>query len=211
MALAALAAVAGSATMYLSFPGSDNTAGPGLRSKPVASAAPGASAMAQTAPLNGLAAYAKGAVAAFVARPEPVAVPAIAMQDGDAKPLALEDWQGKIVLLNLWATWCAPCLKEMPALDRLKAALGGADFDVIALNIDKGSTEKPKKFLSDAGITSLTFMRDPTAKAFAVIQSAGMPTTLLIGRDGRELGRLVGPAEWDLDEAKALVRAAIAR
>jgi thiol-disulfide isomerase/thioredoxin len=97
----------------------------------------------------------------------------------------------------------------MPALDKLKADLAGKDFEVVALNIDKGGPEKPRKFLADAGIRSLALMHDKEGKAFAALKIAGMPTTLLIGRDGREIGRLVGPAEWDSDDAKALIRAAI--
>jgi thiol-disulfide isomerase/thioredoxin len=149
-------------------------------------------------------------MAAFVLRKEPGPVPELAFVDAAGKARSLADWKGRIVLLNLWATWCAPCLKEMPALDRLKAALGGKDFDVVALNIDRGSAEKPKKFLADNKIGALEFLHDASGKAFVAVKSPGMPTTLLVGRDGRELGRLVGPAEWDSEEAKALMRAAMA-
>ena len=148
-------------------------------------------------------------MSAFKATEPPAPVEGIEIVDAAGKPRPLADWKGRVVLLNLWATWCAPCLLEMPALDKLKAALGGADFDVIALNIDR-TPEKPLKFVADNGIKRLEFLRDPTAKAFAHVKSQGMPTTLLIDRQGREIGRLVGPAEWDSPEAKALVQAAVA-
>jgi thiol-disulfide isomerase/thioredoxin len=202
VAVAALSGVLGFLTIYLTWPKPDNAAAPAI-----------ARAQAQSTPAAAsgpLARYAKGAVAAFVTRKEPEAVPDIALVDGDGKPRALKDWQGRVVLLNLWATWCAPCLKEMPALDRLKAQLGGPDFDVVALNIDRGGLDKPRKFLADAGIKSLELIQDPAGKAFSTLRTPGMPTTLLIDRKGLELGRLVGPAEWDAEDAKALVRAALA-
>ena len=150
-----------------------------------------------------------GAMEAFkpTIAPEPVA--ALEIVDGEGKPRPLDGWQGRVVLLNLWATWCAPCLEELPALDKLKAELGGPDFDLVALNIDK-APERARKFLTDAGIKSIEFLRDPTTKAFAAVKTHGMPTTLLIDRQGREIGRLVGPAKWDSPQAKALIQAAIA-
>jgi thiol-disulfide isomerase/thioredoxin len=166
-------------------------------------------ANAQGAPSSSLQSLATGAMAAFKATVPPAPVEGIEIVDATGKPRPLSDWKGRVVLLNLWATWCAPCLKEMPALDKLKAETGSPAFDVIALNIDK-TPEKPLKFVADNGIKALEFLRDPTAKAFAVVKSQGMPTTLLIDRQGREIGRLVGPAEWDSAEAKALVKAAIA-
>lgn len=170
-----------------------------------------APAQAQTpaAAPHPLQALATGDMAAFTVTQPPAPVTGIEIVDSAGKPRPLTDWKGRVVLLNLWATWCAPCLKEMPALDRLKAALAGPDFDVVALNIDK-TPEKPQKFVADNKISVLEFLRDPTAKAFAVVKSQGMPTTLLIDRQGREIGRLVGPAEWDGEAAKSLIKAAIA-
>lgn len=169
----------------------------------------GAQAWAQAAPSNALQALATGAMQAFKPTSPPTPVEGIEIVDAAGKPRPLSEWKGRIVLLNLWATWCAPCLEEMPALDRLKAALGSAEFDLIALNIDK-TPEKPLRFVADKGIKALEFLRDPTAKAFAHVKSQGMPTTLLLDRQGREIGRLVGPAQWDSAEAKALIKAAIA-
>lgn len=166
-------------------------------------------AHAQPAAPAGLQGLATGAMEAFRATTPPEPFAAIEIVDAGGKPRPIAGWQGRVVLLNLWATWCAPCLKELPALDKLKAELGGADFDVVALNIDK-APEKPRKFLADNGIKALEFLRDPTTKAFVAVKSQGMPTTLLLDRQGREIGRLVGPAEWDSAEAKALMKAAIA-
>ncbi len=149
-----------------------------------------------------------GEMAAFLIHPAPPAVPAVVFKDADGKELNLEAWRGKVVLLNLWATWCAPCRKEMPALDQLKTELGGKDFDVIALSTDRGGIEKPRKFWGDVGIKSLGLYLDSNDAQHG-LSVIGLPTTLLIDRTGREIGRLVGPAEWASPEAKALLQAAI--
>ena len=115
-----------------------------------------------------------------------------------------------MVLLNFWATWCSPCRREMPALDRLQAALGGPDFEVVAVSLDRGSDEGPAGFLKETGVTHLQLYHDGSVRAGAAFNVFGMPTTLLIGRKGEILGRLVGPAEWDDASAQALVEAAIA-
>lgn len=128
----------------------------------------------------------------------------------DGKPMVLADLKGKVILLNLWATWCAPCRKEMPHLDQLQRELGSDQFEVVALSVDRGSPDKAKKFLTDLGLKSLKFYHDPTAQAGFSFMAIGMPTTLLFDRAGREIGRLVGPAEWHSQDAKNLINAAIA-
>ena len=163
---------------------------------------------AQPASAASLKALATGAMEAFQPAEAPEPVAALEIIDGEGKPRPLSGWQGRVVLLNLWATWCAPCLEELPALDKLKAELGGPDFDLVALNIDK-TPDRARKFLADNGIKSLEFLRDPTTKAFAAVKTQGMPTTLLIDARGREIGRLVGPAKWDSAEAKALIKSVI--
>ena len=150
----------------------------------------------------------RGEMAAFLINPAPPAMPAVTFQDAGGKVVALDSWRGKVVLLNLWATWCVPCRKEMPQLDKLKADLGGKDFDVIALSSDRGGLEKPRKFWADAGIKSLGLYTDSNDAQHA-LSVIGLPTTLLIDRTGHEIGRLVGPAEWASPEAKALLQAAI--
>ncbi len=149
-----------------------------------------------------------GEMAAFLYNPALPLVPAVGFKDADGKDLTLEAWRGKVVLLNLWATWCVPCRHEMPALDKLKADLGGKDFDVIALSSDHGGLDKARKFWSDTGIKSLGLYTD-TSDAQHNLSVVGLPTTLLIDRTGREIGRLIGPAEWASPEAKVLLLAAI--
>ena len=123
------------------------------------------------------------------------------------------DWRGRTVLLNLWATWCVPCRKEMPALDALQSDLGGPNFEVIAINIDTRDPAKPLAFLKETGVTHLTYYADPSAKVFQELKLAGkafgMPTTLIVDRSGCEIGEMAGPAEWASADGVKLVSAAL--
>jgi thiol-disulfide isomerase/thioredoxin len=161
-----------------------------------------------------LAPLARGEVAAAVVAPDPRRLPALSFQNAAGAHETLADWHGRTVLLNLWATWCVPCRKEMPALDALQAKLGGPDFEVVAVNIDTRDADKPKAWLKDVGVRRLSYYADPNAKIFqelkAVGKAVGMPTTLLVDRSGCEIATLAGPAEWASDDAVKLVRAAIA-
>lgn len=132
------------------------------------------------------------------ATPKPVA--SVSFQDGSGRQLTLVDFKGKVVLLNVWATWCAPCRKEMPTLDRLQAQLGGKDFEVVALSIDRGGPGVVRKFFSDIGIRALALYVDPSMDAMSKLAIIGVPTTLLIDRTGREVARHTGEAEWDRPE-----------
>jgi thiol-disulfide isomerase/thioredoxin len=152
----------------------------------------------------------KGAMAAFLARPKPLDLGEVSFVAADGAAKTLSDWHGKVVLLNIWATWCVPCREEMAMLDKLEAELGGKDFQVVAVNIDRGAADKPKAFLAEIGATHLALYTDPSGKLFSKLKAVGMPTTLLLDREGREIGRLVGPADWDSPEALALIKAAIA-
>jgi len=114
-----------------------------------------------------------------------------------------------VVLLNLWATWCAPCRAEMPALDALQKEMGGKDFEVVALSLDLKGIAVAKKFLEEVKADGLAPYIDESTKSLATLQAPGLPTTLLIDREGRELGRLLGPAEWNSPEARELVAAAV--
>lgn len=158
---------------------------------------------------------AKGEVAAVLVPDAPRPVPNLSFEDGAGAKRSLADFRGKVVLLNLWATWCAPCRKEMPALDRLQQRFGGPDFDVVAVSIDVRDPEKPKKFLADIGVKGLPFFVDPSGKIFQELRSVGravgMPTTLLLDRSGCEIGYLPGPAEWSSPDAEALISAAIGK
>ena len=158
--------------------------------------------------LEVLAAAAQGTVENFLVTDPPKELTDVSFFDGEGQEKRLSDWKGRLVLLNLWATWCAPCREEMPALDRLQAALGDEHFEVVALSVDSRDTDLPKAFYEEIGISSLSFYHDPTARAGSRLAAFGMPTTLLIGPDGRELGRLAGPAEWDHPEAQNLIQQA---
>ena len=150
-----------------------------------------------------------GAMTAFVVRPVPLDVPDFAFEGPRGRKQTSADLKGKVVLLNIWATWCVPCREEMPQLNALQSELGGDAFEVVAINIDKSGAEKAKKFLAETGATDLKPYYDPTGKLFAKLKAVGMPTTLLLDPEGQEMGRLVGPANWAAPEAKALIQAAI--
>ena len=128
------------------------------------------------------------------------AVQTIQFVDGEGKSRSLADFRNKTVLLNIWATWCVPCRKEMPALDRLEAALGGPDFQVVPLSIDRGGADVVRKFFAEIGIKKLEMYLDVSGDATRKLSVVGLPTTLIIDREGREIGRLIGPAEWDEPE-----------
>lgn len=145
----------------------------------------------------------------FVLRDTPQPVPALAFQDGEGRPLSLENFRGKVVVLNIWATWCAPCREEMPTLDRLQAKLGGADLEVLALSIDQGGPAAVREFFRAIGIKHLRLYIDPTSQALNALDILGIPATLLIDRQGRELGRLVGIAKWDSLEMVAFLKMVI--
>lgn len=158
----------------------------------------------------GLADLATGEVQNFIAVPSPQPVPELALVGPDGEAASLEDFRGRVVLLNFWATWCAPCIHEMPALDRLQAALGGDEFTVLVASVDRGGLDVAAPFLEELGIEHLQTHIDPAMAGFRALGGKVMPTTLLLDAQGRELGRLEGPAEWDAPEAQALIRAAIA-
>ena len=182
----------------------------GLKRNPAdAACSPARATTQRMAPLS------HGEVAAVVVATDPRRLPDLAFRDASGRERMLAEWRGRTVLFNLWATWCVPCRKEMPALDALQARLGGPDFDVVAVNIDTRDADKPKAWLKEVGISRLAYYADPTAKTFqdlkAVGKVIGMPTTLLIDAQGCELATLAGPAEWASADAAKLVEAAIGR
>lgn len=140
----------------------------------------------------------------------PQPVPPIAFADGNGAPQTLEAWRGKVILLNVWATWCHPCRAEMPTLDRLQATLGGEQFEVLALSIDRAGADVVREFFDEIGVEHLGIFVDKTMKASSDLKILGLPGTLLIGPDGRELGRLIGPAEWDTPEMIAFFETVLA-
>ena len=160
-----------------------------------------------------IAPLAQGEVAALTMATTPLRLPDLAFEDADGKPRKLSDWRGKTVLVNLWATWCVPCRKEMPALDSLQTKLGGKDFEVVAINIDTRDAEKPKNFLKDGNLTKLSYFSDQKAKVFQDLKSIGkalgMPTSVLVDSQGCEIANIAGPAEWASDDAIKLIKAAV--
>lgn len=144
----------------------------------------------------------------FVTMASPKPVPQLQFTDKDGRALSLKDFRGKMVLLNIWATWCPPCRKEMPSLDRLQARLGGLEFEVVAVSIDQGNDTLfiVEEFFREIEVKHLRIYLDSTGGAASTVGSLGLPVTLLVDRRGRELGRLVGPAEWDSPEAIATIR-----
>ncbi len=158
--------------------------------------------------------FSKGEVAALKMskRPEPLADIAFTTPQGAGK---LSDLKGRVVLFNLWATWCVPCREEMPALDALQKTLGGPDFEVLALNMDTRNLDRVPRWLNETGIVSLALRTDPEGKVFQQLRGAGkvtgLPTTILIDREGCVLGEMAGAAHWDSEDALAMIRAAMAR
>ena len=189
-------------------------AGAGLYGTARLSGNSGEASCAAAAPvLDRLRPLARGEVAAFEVSREPVRAPQVSFAAPDGARRDLASFRGRTVLLNLWATWCEPCKREMPALDRLQAELGGPGFEVVAVNIDTRNVERPKAWLDQAGVKSLAYYTDHEAKIFQDLRAAGlaegMPTTVLIDGAGCRLGRLSGPAEWASPDALALIRAAL--
>ncbi|WP_460451919.1 thiol:disulfide interchange protein TlpA [Alsobacter sp. SYSU BS001988] len=155
---------------------------------------------------------ARGEVAAVQVSKAPKPLPALAFNGPDGKPMSLADLKGRTVLLNLWATWCAPCRQEMPALDAAQEKLGGDDFQVVTVNIDTRNLDKPRQWLADNKVTRLAYHSDPSAKIFqdlkAIGKAFGMPTTLIVDPKGCELASIAGPAEWSSEDALTLLKAA---
>lgn len=136
----------------------------------------------------------------------PRPVPEAAFSDRDGRARMLAEWKGKVVLVNFWATWCAPCVAEMPALDRLQKTLGGADFEVVAISVDQGGMKPVEPFLARYQLSSLTPYLNPDASLFRALGEKSLPVTYIIGRDGRAVGRMEGAAEWDSAAGKSLIR-----
>lgn len=137
---------------------------------------------------------------------EPRALPDIGFTDRDGRPTRLSAFRGKVILLNLWATWCVPCRKEMPALDRLQASVGGADFEVVALSVDRDGLAAVNAFYLQTGIRQLLVYLDKSGQAMFDLGVAAIPTTLLIDRQGNEIGRKIGRAEWDSPALVKMIR-----
>jgi thiol-disulfide isomerase/thioredoxin len=201
-----LAVLAGVVAVYVKGMPSGNTSEAAL--------AAGGSCSASMALAETIQPLATGHVAAMASASEPRLLQSLAFNGPKGKPMTIGDLSGKTLLVNLWATWCAPCREEMPALDALQAELGSDTFEVVAVNIDGGDDTKPKKFLTEIGVSNLGFYRDNTLGIFNTLKkdglAFGLPVTLLVDDSGCLLASMNGPAHWAGDDAKAYIQGALA-
>jgi Thiol-disulfide isomerase and thioredoxins len=212
-ALAVIAAVlgvaAGAAWIYGMAPVSGN--GPAGQSETVVAEAvvPDATCAAEADIAAAIDPLAKGEVAALAVQEAPRGLPTLSFIDDADRQMSLADFAGRPLLVNLWATWCAPCREEMPALSELEAAMGGEDFSVVAINIDTGERAKPEAFLKEIGVDNLGLYRDPSMGVFNTLKkeglALGLPVTLIVSAKGCLLGIMNGPANWSGADAKALI------
>lgn len=200
-AVAAIAILAGVTAIYVMDGGSGNVAGDSCREA--------GSTVAALEP------FAAGDLAAFHLADMPAPIGELAFKDVDGKDVSIADWRGRTVLLNLWATWCAPCRHEMPALEALEKDMGGEEFAVVPVSMDLGEADKPKAFYAETGLVRLPFYHDGSMGMFNALKkrslAIGMPVSILIDGEGCILGSLNGPAEWAGADAKALIGAAIGK
>ena len=140
---------------------------------------------------------------------DPAEVSDVPFTDPEGGEHRLSDWQGKVVLVNFWATWCAPCRKEMPMLDALQAEFGGEDFEVVTIATGRNPLPGIIRFFDEVGVTNLPILLDPKQELARDMAVLGLPITLILNREGQEIARLRGDAEWDSDSAKAIIAALI--
>jgi thiol-disulfide isomerase/thioredoxin len=214
LVLAALVAgvLAGAVAVYVSESGSGNNAPAQVA---VGDSKDDVACAAKAERAKTVAAAATGQIAALLPADPPQSLKGLAFNSPDGKPMTLADHAGKTVLLNLWATWCAPCRAEMPALDALQKEMGSDAFEVVAVNVDAGDDAKPKKFLEETGVKALGYYRDSTMALFNDLKTRGLalglPVTMLIDGEGCLIAHMNGPAEWSSPDAKRLVETALAK
>jgi len=155
-----------------------------------------------------LGSYAQGEMRAFRSLDEPPAQPNGTYVDGAGEPVTLADYRGQVILVNFWATWCAPCVEEMPALNALQSELGGEDFQVVTVSLDR-RIDDARIFFDRLELDALPLIHDGNFTSMTQAGAIGLPLSVLYDRNGREIGRLAAPAEWDSEDAKTLIRAAI--
>ncbi|MGC6512102.1 MAG: TlpA family protein disulfide reductase [Parvibaculales bacterium] len=148
---------------------------------------------------------AEGLPAELVVHPTPKQLPEIDFKNAAGETVTLADYRGTVVVLNLWATWCAPCREEMPSLDALQTHFAEAQVTVLALSLDRGKPDYPLAFLADLGVEKLAFGHDPKSRSARALGAFGLPTTLVIDANGKEVARLLGEAEWHTEAVKAFI------
>jgi thiol-disulfide isomerase/thioredoxin len=162
-----------------------------------------------TAETGSLKSLAKGAMAGVIIHKDRKDIAPFTFANDKEETLDLSKWKGRVVVLNLWATWCTPCKKEMPDLAELQKQLGGPDFEVVALSLDRKGLEASQAFLTENNIALAAYI-EPETKSLTALQAIGLPATILIDRNGKEAGRILGEAKWATPEAVELVKALIA-
>lgn len=216
---AVLGLMAGAGAVYVKGGASGNNRSAPMTEEPadneaatMQAAAAGDSCALKDGQLDTLVPLATGEVAAMTPQEEPVSLSDLSFQTAEGDPVTLADLSGKTLLVNLWATWCAPCREEMPALDALQDAAGGEDFEVVTINMDTGENEKPRDFLEEIGVDSLPLYRDRSMGVFNELKSRGLafglPVTLLVDEEGCLMAAMNGPAEWASDDALRLIEGA---
>jgi thiol-disulfide isomerase/thioredoxin len=141
---------------------------------------------------------------------EPQDASQVVFTDADGVEHRLADWQGKHIVLNFWATWCAPCRKEMPMLDALQSEFGGEAFEVVTIATGRNSIQGIRRFFEEVGVTELPVLLDPRQELARDMGVFGLPVTVILDAEGKEVARLIGEADWQSDSAKAIVSAMIA-
>jgi len=164
-------------------------------------------AAADTAQLEALR---KGDMKKLVFHETPKPVSDVVFEAADGGKATLAEYQGKYILLNFWATWCAPCRKEMPMLSDLQTELGGDAFEVVTLATGRNARPAMMKFFEDIGVDNLPLHRDPKSQVAGAMGIFGLPITVIVDPEGNEIARLLGDADWSSDSAKAILRALIA-
>lgn len=147
----------------------------------------------------------EGIVQNFMPLDKPLPAPPTPVVSKDDGPITLDRFQGKFVVLNFWATWCGPCIRELPSLNRLNAQFAGDDFAVVLISQDRGGFKQTDRFLKKLKVDIADNFIDEKLKFSRAIAVRSLPTTIFLGPDGKEIGRLVGSAEWDEPEAVALI------
>jgi thiol-disulfide isomerase/thioredoxin len=147
-----------------------------------------------------------GTVAKFTPTDPGRPAPIEPFYDADGNEITLHDFGDKVVLLNLWATWCAPCIREMPSLDRLQAALGGDRFQVVAVSVDRRGVEAVRPYFQRLEIANLSIYVEPTNQLANALGLQVLPSTIVVGPRGLMRGHIIGAVEWDAPEALALLR-----
>jgi thiol-disulfide isomerase/thioredoxin len=142
----------------------------------------------------------------FIPANPPRPAPEIGFADSEGKQFSLADFRGRVVLINLWATWCQPCIREMPSLDRLRAALPEQDLAIVLISQDRGGDKVVAPFFAKLGLSALKTYLDPKSTVGHALEVRGLPTSVLFDREGNELGRVEGAVEWDGAAAQALLR-----